>query len=512
MTDSLLSPQAAAAEVLRRRLARATMAGFFQAIDVPGRPVAEDEAETDWLFHPVETGLAAHHRVLMGALDRLHSRDIRQMMVFMPPGSAKSTIASVVHPARIMGARKGTRVILSSYASAIAWKQSRKTRAICKSAKYAPIFGASLTEGNRSVEEWSLTNGSEYMAGGILAGMTGNRATDLIIDDPVAGRDEADSETMRKRTREAYEDDLSTRLMPGGTTLVIQTRWHEDDLSGGILPVDWDGQSGFVRGRDGLEWYVLRVPALADSADDPLGRSLGDPLWPEWFKPGHFDRFKLNARTWNALFQQRPTADEGTFFRAEWFEQRWERRPQGLRIFGASDYAVTPEGGDYTEHGVFGLDDSDRLFVLDWWFGQTASDVWVEKLCDLIVKHKPLCWIGESGVIRRAVEPYMTTRMRQRNAKTRLEWLASTGDKEARARGAQAMASMGSIVLPARSGYHERVVSQLLAFPGGAHDDAVDVISLASRGIPLVGHPPPTPRSYPAAKMADYAPDAYTGI
>lgn len=488
------------------------MAGFAQAIDVPGRPVLEDDGAVDWTFHPVETGLAAHHRELMALLDRMHSRDVRQAMVFMPPGSAKSCYASVVNPARLMGARKGARVIMASYASAIAWKQSRRTRAICKSVRYKPIFGTELTPGNASVEEWSLTNGSEYMAGGILAGMTGNRATDLIIDDPVAGRDEADSDAMRRRTREAYEDDLSTRLMPGGTTLIIQTRWHQDDLSGGILPIDWAGESGFVRGRDGLEWYVLRLPAIADRQDDPVGRQIGEPLWPEWFKAGHFDRFRNNPRTWNALFQQRPTTDEGTFFRVEWFEHQWERRPAGLRIYGASDCAVTPGGGDYTEHGIFGLDDSDRLFVLDWWFGQTASDVWIERMCDMIVKHQPICWIGESGVIRRAIESYLTTRMRQRNAKTRLEWLPSTGDKEARARGTQAMASMGSIVMPARSGWHERLISQLKAFPAGANDDAVDTLTIAVRGISLVGRPPPKPASYSPAQIERYTADPFTGL
>lgn len=426
----------------------------------------------------------------MTLLERVHRREIKQAMIFMPPGSAKSTYTSVVYPAYVMGKRKGSRIILASYASAIAWKQSRRTRAIVRSAKYRPIFKTGLTHGNQSVEEWSLDNGSEYMAGGILAGMTGNRATDLLIDDPTAGREDADSSTMRKKTREAYEDDLSTRLMPGGATVIIQTRWHQDDLSGGILPVDWNGESGFVKGRDGLEWYVLCVPAIADRKDDPLKRAVGQRLWPEWFTADHFDRFKANERTWNALFQQKPTADEGTYFKEEWFAERYERLPPKLRKFGWSDYAVTPDGGDFTEHGVFGLDATDQLWVLDWWWGQTASDVWVEKQCDLIYKHKPLMWGAEKGVIARSMAPYIAQRMRQRRlVDTRLEWLPTTGDKQAMARGAQAMASMGSIKFPMRSSFTERVVSILKAFPAGANDDAVDVLGGAVRAIPLVGHP-----------------------
>ena len=485
--NSSLSPAEAAAEVLRRDRAAETLSEFALAIDVPGKPATEDEDE--WIFEPVESKVALHHLVLMNLLDFVHSRRVLNAMVFMPPGSAKSTYASVVFPAYAMGKRAGSRVILASYASAIAWKQSRRTRQIVKSAKYRPIFETGLRADNQAVEAWALDNGSEYMAGGILAGMTGNRATDLIIDDPVAGREEADSETMQKRVREAYEDDLSTRLMPGASTLIIQTRWNENDLSGSILPADWSGESGMIRCRDGQDWFVLCVPAIADRADDPLKRRPGDRLWPEWFTAEHFEKFKGNSRTWNALFQQKPTADEGDFFKAAYFDVRWSVRPGNLRVFGASDYAVTPDGGDYTEHGVFGVDENGVLYVLDWWSGQTPSDVWIERLCDLIVKHSPQFWVGESGVIRRAVEPYMTTRMSQRRAMTRLEWLPSTGDKEARARGAQAMASMGHIRFPMKSDFTERVVKQLTAFPAGAFDDAVDVISIATRAIPLAGAP-----------------------
>lgn len=491
------------AELIRRVRARGSLAGFTLGIDVPGRPVSESDDEA--VFEPVETTLSAHHRVLLDALDRVYRREIHRLMVLMPPGSGKSTYTSVVYPAYVMGRRPGSRVIMTSYASAIAWKQSRRTRQIAKSSKYAPIFGATLKADNRAVEEWGLDNGSEYMSAGILAGMTGNRATDLIIDDPVAGRDEADSETMQRRTLEAYEDDLCTRLMPGGATIIIQTRWNENDLSGKILPADWAGESGDIRCRDGQTWHVLCVPAVCTRADDPLGRRLGEPLWPEWFKGDHFERFKANARTWNSLFQQRPTADVGDYFKAEWFEVRYTSKPSNMRVFGVSDYAVTSGGGNYTEHGVFGIDDHDHLYVLDWWYGQTASDVWIEKMCDLVVKHSPRCWIGESGVIRRSVEPYMMQRMTQRQARTRVEWIPSVHNKEARARSAQAMASMGQIKFPARSDFGDRVIRQMTSFPAGAHDDAVDVIGLAVRSMALVGRPIRATRTIPGYAIGDAA-------
>jgi predicted phage terminase large subunit-like protein len=173
---------------------------------------------------------------------------------------------------------------------------------------------------------------------------------------------------------------------------------------------------------------------------------------------------------------------------------------------------VTPDGGDYTEHGVFGLDDQDGLWVLDWWFGQTSSDVWVEKQCDLIYKHKPLMWACERGVIWRSIKPYLTQRMAQRRLhETRIEDLPTTGDKVAMARGAQGMASMGQIRFPMRSSFHERVLAQLVAFPAGTFDDAVDTLGGAVRAIPLVGHPPKRTQ-IAASAVVDYGIDNELGM
>lgn len=487
-----LSPQAAAAELLRRRRARTSLAAFANAIDVPGKPLTDEAEAGDWLFQPIETTQAAHHHLLLNSLDRLidPSQPVKQMMVFMPPGSAKSTYGSVVMPAYAMGRYPGVPIIMASYATPIALKQSRKVRAIVRQPKYRAIFDAGLVPGNESVEFWSSTNGSQYMAGGILSGMTGNRAGGLIVDDPVKGREDADSEPMRRKTREAYEDDLSTRLIPGAWTLVIQTRWHVEDLSGAILPKDWAGESGVIRGRDGQDWFVLCLPAIADRPDDPLGRAIGEPLWPEWFKGGHFDRFRRNARTWSALFQQKPTPDTGDYFESDWFRY-YEQKPTGLRIYGATDSAVTDardsEGEpDYTEHGIIGVDSEGRIFVLDWWSGQVTADKWIDAQLDLVKRWKPVQWFGESGVIRRATEPALKRRMRERSIYQAVRWLPSISDKQARARGIQGRMSAGTVYLPADSLGLQWAIdlkAQLLQFPAGRFDDKVDVMGLFGRGL-----------------------------
>jgi hypothetical protein len=144
-----------------------------------------------------------------------------------------------------------------------------------------------------------------------------------------------------------------------------------------------------------------------------FGREPGEILWPEWFTPHVVETAKKDPRAWNALYQQRPVVEEGDYFRLDWFSP-FVHLPESITTYGASDYAVTEGGGDYTEHGIFALDPLGVLYVLDWWRGRTASDIWIERQCDLILKHRPPCWFGEKGVIEKAVAPYLRHRMNER--------------------------------------------------------------------------------------------------
>jgi len=193
----------------------------------------------------------------MDKLTEVAQGNIKNLMIFMPPGSAKSTYASVVFPTWLMGAFPNNNIIMTTYGSDLAKKFGRKCRQVVKSKEYSELFKTELSGDNFAVDDWSLTNASTYMCGGILSGITGNRADGLIIDDPLKGREDADSETIRKKLKEAYRDDLTTRLKPKGWKIIIQTRWHEDDLSGSILPEDYAGESGWITSRTGEEWYVL---------------------------------------------------------------------------------------------------------------------------------------------------------------------------------------------------------------------------------------------------------------
>jgi len=448
-------------------------------VEIPTVPLSEDDEEDRFDTLRIER-MASHHQVLLDALQDVADGVTPNLMVFMPPGSAKSTYVDVVFVPWFMARKPKQSVILTSYGSDLARKQGRRARQLVKSRSFQALFDARLSSESSAADEWSLSTGSDYMAGGILSGVTGNRADLLVIDDPVKGREEADSDTIRKKTLEAYQDDLTTRLKPGGRQVIIQTRWSEADLSGSILPPTWDGESGLIECQDGRLWRVLRVPAIADRSDDPIGRKIGEYLWPEWFTAEHWAPFKRNQRTWSALYQQKPSPDEGTFFQRAWLTE-WDKKPEHLRIYGTSDYAVTDGGGDYTVHRIWGVDEKDALYRLDGWRGQTAADEWIERKIDLIAKYKPLAWFGEAGVIEKAVKPMLLRRMRERQVHCRLEWLPSIHDKATRARGFQARASMGMVFVEPGAD-----VAEFLAFPAGKHDDEVDAASIIGRALDQV--------------------------
>jgi predicted phage terminase large subunit-like protein len=469
----------------RRKRGRNSLIEFAAAIDVPGRPLSDDPDE--WVFHPVESGFAPHHVLLLRGAEKTITTPHGRAMILMPPGSAKSTYCSVVLPAYAMGRWPGYRIIVASYGTELARKHGRRARQIVRSSAYRAVFHTKLSPESSAAEAWALTNGSEYMAAGILSSITGNRAHGIVIDDPVKGRDEAASEVIRKRTREAYEDDIKTRLLPGGWIILIQTRWHEDDLAGSILPENWAGESGLIRCRDGMDWNVVCVPARADRRDDPLGRAIGDYLWPEWFDHTHWAQFQRVPRTWSALYQQKPAPDTGVLFESGWL-RRYDRAParDALRVYGASDYAVSDGHGDYTVHIVAGIDPDGRMYVLDLWRRQATSDVWVEAFCDLAAHWRPAAWAEETGQIRAGIGPFLDRRMRERAVYVRRLQFPARGDKAVRAQSIIGRMGLAGLYVPADAEWVPAFQAELMRFPHGRHDDQVDALGLLGQLLDIM--------------------------
>ena len=488
MTTSQLSRQAAANELLRRRRARRSLVDYARYIQVPGAPA--EEGEDTEAFLPVETTLADHHVLTLEAAERCLDTHNGRLMIFMPPGSAKSTYGSVVLPSYAMGRRQGFKVIGVSYGSDLSRKMGRRTRSVVKQQAFSALYGATISAESSAADEWALDNGSEYMSGGILSGITGNRADLIVIDDPIKGRQDAESETIRRRTIEAFDDDVKTRLKPGGSIVIIQTRWHEEDLAGSILPADYAGESGLIECRDGMVWEVICLPAKAERGDDPLGRAVGEYIWPEWFPEDHWKQFERKPRTWASLYQQRPAPEEGDLFRAEWMRPyEIAPDPSTLNIYGASDYAVTADGGDYTVHVVIGIDADDRVWLLDLWRAQTSSDRWVEAFCDLVERWKPIEWAEETGQIKSGVGPFLERRMHERRAYVVRRAFPTRGDKAVRAQSIRGLMAVDGLYVPVNANWYEAFRSELLTFPTGRNDDQVDALGLVGQLLDEVYSP-----------------------
>lgn len=429
----------------------------------------------------------AHHLLWLDCLQQVEDGKIKRLLGLLPPGAGKSIFTSVVFPTHFMGRFRSSSVIVASYGSELPRKFGRRARSITQQEIYKRVFNTALSEESKAADEWALENGSEWMAAGILTGITGNRADGVIWDDLIKGREQADSDIIRNKTWDAYVDDLLTRKKPQAFEIGISTRWHEDDVPGRILPADYNGESGLIECRDGNTWYVVCLPAEAERTDDILGRKPGEILWPEWFTKEMFAPFKRNPRTWSSLYQQRPAPDTGVLFKGEWFKsfEQNERTgyPKGmehgdLNIYGASDYAVTDGGGDYTVHIIVGVDHKSNIYVLDLWRKQETSDKWVESFCDLVKRWKPLGWAEERGQIKSGVGPFLTKRMRERGAYVVRADFPSVKSKKMRAQSIIGRMAQNGLYCPFGSEWFAEFRKELLLFDAGKHDDQVDALSL----------------------------------
>jgi predicted phage terminase large subunit-like protein len=401
---------------------------------------------------------ANHHRLIADKLEAVERGEIDRLMIFMPPRHGKSELASKRFPAWCLGKDPRRQIIAASYNSDLANDFGRNVRNIVDEPEFREVFPAvTLATDSHAANRMNTNHGGAYVAAGVGTAVTGRGAHIALIDDPFKDREEADSERRRELVWDWYRSTLFTRLMPGGAIVLIQTRWHEDDLAGRLLEAEHS------------QWDVLELPAINRD---------GRALWPEWYDERALERIKatVGPREWSALYQQRPQPDDGTFFQRDWFKE-WEALP-ALRYYGTSDYAVTDGGGDYTVHRIWGIDASGGIYRVDGWRGQATSDVWIERKLDLIDKYKPLAWFGEGGVIQKAIEPALKRRMRERKTFCRLEWMPSVADKPTRARSFQAYAASGRVYVE-----KDADLSEFLSFPAGKHDDEVDTASLIGRAI-----------------------------
>jgi predicted phage terminase large subunit-like protein len=419
---------------------------------------------------------AAHHRLIARKLEAVERGEIDRLVITMPPRHGKSMLASEFFPAWYIGRNPDHYVVTATYGQELADDFGRKVKNQIEDASFNAIFpGVALADDSKSAKrfhieddqggfEHSLKQQGAYYAVGVGGPLTGRGAHLLLIDDPVRNREDADSEIVRKKVRDWYTSTAYTRLMPGGRIVIIQTRWHEDDLTGWLLA---------EHKHEG--WEILNLPAIDAE---------GQALWPEQYDLATLNKIRLaiGPRDWSALYQQAPSPDTGNYFKAEWLKP-YDTPParETLRIYGGSDYAVTANGGDWTVHAVIGLDPLGRMYLLDIWRQQAASDVWVEAFCDLVKFWKPMAWAEETGQINAGVGPFLEKRQRERQAYVMREQFPTRGDKAVRAQSFRGRMALEGLYVPINAPWYPELRRELLSFPVGKHDDQADALGLVGQ-------------------------------
>lgn len=252
---------------------------------------------------------AKHIKLIARTCERIESGELKRVMFFMPPRHSKSMTVTESFPSWFIGKDPERRVIEVSYGDALARRFGRANRRKIES--FGPaLFNIEVAGDNSSVTNWSIEGHSGGMiSAGVGGPITGEGADCLIIDDPIKNRQEANSPTYRDMLWDEYRNTLLTRLQPNASIILIQTRWHEDDLAGRVLE------------HEGDDWHVISLPAEAED-DDILGRVPGEPLWPDFgFNQEWLEKTKVvvGSQVWNALYQQRPSPQEGALLKRAWW-------------------------------------------------------------------------------------------------------------------------------------------------------------------------------------------------
>lgn len=467
---STLAPrQRAAAEELAKRQVRSSM--------------------TQWSrlngFEP-----AAHHRLLIEKLEAVARGELHRLLFVLPPGSAKSTYASVLFPPWYLASGSQGKMILSvSHSAEFATGFARRARnSVLKNHK---ALGYSLAEDSRAVDNWSTTNGCNYVAAGVGAGIAGRRADLGLIDDPIGKQEDADSQGFRDKLWDWYVTDFRTRLKPGAAVVLVQTRWHQDDLAGRLLETEKN------------EWTVVHIPLIAEQ-NDVLGRVPGAVLWPEYFN----DQLVLDAkkvpRVFISLYQGKPHDEEGSYFKKEWLvPYTIDQLPKDLRIYVGSDHALDSKEADNADRTCLlpvGVDADGVVWVLPdvWWKAGEHTGEMVDQMLAMMRRRKPIVWWAEREHISRSIRPFLSKLMRETNTYVYVEDSTPARDKQTRARSIQGRMSMHMVRFPTFTDWWPTAMQEMLAFPTGKHDDFVDALAHIGMGLDRLATP-----SIPKVKKID---------
>lgn len=425
-------------------------------------------------------------------LERLRRREIDRLWMFTAPRHGKTEQNTVRFAAHWIETTPTARIIIWAYNQTLAEKFSRKIRRI------VTARGIPLNPERNASGEWETKAGGGVRAAGIGVGITGMGADLILIDDPVKNRQEADSQAYRDRVYESYTDDLTTRCEPGCLIAGTMTRWHVDDLAGRILA-----------SPEGRCWTTVNLPAIAEE-DDPLGRQVGEALCPDRYPIEVLEQRRLvMGRNFYALFQGRPAPAEGDTFRRSWFRY-WEADqnllilydsdgsrqrvvPRGdCRIFMTVDLAFSlKKSADYCVVAVWAATPDSQLVLLDLHRERLAEPDLLKLVRHEFARHRASTIDVESnGAQLGVVQNLRRGGIGDDGARyfgLPVRAVPSSLDKVSRASTAVVVCQAGQLFFPRYAPWLAEYERELLSFPNDAHDDQVDVTSMAAADVFMLG-------------------------
>lgn len=463
--DTDVSPEEAAAEILRRRRGRNHL------VDFTTYTLPKFQADP-------------FHHAVARELEMVADGTTKRLMIFAPPRHGKSELSTRRFPAFYLGRHPDRNVISASYNADFATTFGRNVRDIIKSNEYQTLFpGVSIRSDQRAADDWQLENGGQYYAVGVGSGTTGKGAHLFLIDDPVKDRKEVESAGFRQDQWDWYRDVVYTRLEEDAAIVLTLTRWHYDDIAGRLINLMNEGK--------GLPWRIIEIPALpivkktidgelilnedGTVPGDALGRRPNEPAAPNRFSFAALqDRQEvLGERSFSALYQQQPMSDDGGMFRASWFEQPKELPSVRVRV-RAWDLAASADG-DWTV-GVLMSKDSNGVFYIENVIRFRGTPLDVENQIFQTAKND-----GHSVQIVIPQDPGQAGKSQAQNfirrlAGYKIKAVRPTGSKETRAAAFAAQCEAGNVKLVSGR-WNECFTDELETFPLGVHDDQVDAAS-----------------------------------
>ena len=413
----------------------------------------------------------AHHKRMADAFERVARGECKRLIVNMPPRHTKSEFASYLLPAWFLGQFPHKKVIQTSHTAELSVGFGRKVRNLVDTEIYHEIFpDLVLSTDSKAAGRWNTSKGGDYFAIGVGGAVTGKGADILIIDDPHSEQEAAMAATnpdVYDKVYEWYTSGPRQRLQPGGSIVIVMTRWALRDLTGQVLKADAQ--------RNGEGWEVIEFPAILPS---------GNPLWPQLWSLGELSALKeeLPNSKWQAQYQQNPVGNESAIVKRDWWKW-WEEDDPPMCDFilqswdtafektQRADYSAGTTWGIFTNHK-----DGNRpnIILLNTYkkrveFPELKKDVMEEYKAyepDTIIIEKKASGAPLIYELRAMGIPVQ-------------EFTPSKGqDKIARLNSVSDIIASGKVWVP-QTRWAEELVDEIAAFPSGEHDDLVDATTLA---------------------------------